>query len=144
MASTGSTRVAAALGTFALLLFLFAQPIAATTSQPKNQGYHPGWLQQSRLASDNGTVARHPGSFGAVHSFGFDGSIYHRVSRMGTVASELGSITTWSFKPATTSAAALPGRVKCQIAFENYVRNGGGVIIYIHSGDDRVSGLARL
>jgi hypothetical protein len=55
----------------------------------EDQSSHPGWLQQSRLASDNGTVARHPGSFGAVHSFGFDGSIHHRVSGMGTVASEL-------------------------------------------------------
>src|SRR2546427_12719340 len=35
MPSTGSTKVAAALGTFALLLFLFAQPMAATPSQPR-------------------------------------------------------------------------------------------------------------
>src|ERR1700686_1150202 len=35
MPSTGSTKGAAALGTFALLLFLFAQPIAATPSQPR-------------------------------------------------------------------------------------------------------------
>jgi hypothetical protein len=33
--STGSTKVAASLGTFALLLFLFAQPMAATPSQPR-------------------------------------------------------------------------------------------------------------
>jgi hypothetical protein len=33
MLSTGSTKVATALGTFALLLFLFAQPTAATPSQ---------------------------------------------------------------------------------------------------------------
>src|SRR5438445_12491258 len=55
----------------------------------EDQSSHPGWLQQSRLATDNGTVARHLGSFGAVHSFGCDGSIHHRVSGMGTVASEL-------------------------------------------------------
>src|SRR5258708_5892957 len=35
MLSTGSTKVVAALGTFALLLFLFAQPMAATPSQPR-------------------------------------------------------------------------------------------------------------
>ena len=35
MPSTGSTKVAAALGTFALLLFLFAQPMAATPSKPR-------------------------------------------------------------------------------------------------------------
>src|SRR5260370_262743 len=35
MPSTGSTKVATALGTFALLLFLFAQPMAATSSQPR-------------------------------------------------------------------------------------------------------------
>src|ERR1700675_3449694 len=35
MPSTGSTKVAAALGTFALLLFLFAQPMAATANQPR-------------------------------------------------------------------------------------------------------------
>jgi len=35
MPSTGSTKVAAGLGTFALLLFLFAQPMAATPSQPR-------------------------------------------------------------------------------------------------------------
>src|SRR2546430_5883408 len=35
MPSTGSTKVAAGLGTFALLLFLFAQPMTATPSQPR-------------------------------------------------------------------------------------------------------------
>src|SRR6266568_2380290 len=35
MPNTGSTKVVAALGTFALLLFLFAQPMAATPSQPR-------------------------------------------------------------------------------------------------------------
>ena len=35
MPSTGSTKVATALGAFALLLFMFAQPMAATPSQPR-------------------------------------------------------------------------------------------------------------
>src|SRR5260370_4409472 len=35
MSATGSTKVATALGTCALLLCLFAQPMAATSSQPR-------------------------------------------------------------------------------------------------------------
>src|SRR5258706_6761886 len=35
MPSTGSTKVATVLGTFALLVFLFAQPMGATPSQPR-------------------------------------------------------------------------------------------------------------
>src|SRR5260370_34664109 len=35
MPSTGSTKVVTALGTFAQLLFLIAQPMAATPSQPR-------------------------------------------------------------------------------------------------------------
>jgi len=89
MPSTGSTKVATPLDTFALLLFLFAQPMAATPSQPRIAILILDGFSNHDWASDNGTVARHPGSFGAVHSFGFDGSIDHRVSGMGTVASEL-------------------------------------------------------
>jgi hypothetical protein len=89
MPSTGSTKVAAALGFFALLLFLFVQPMAATPSRPRIRvlildafSNHDWHLTTALLRG----ILEAPG---AVHSFGFDGSIHHRVSGLGTVASEL-------------------------------------------------------
>jgi hypothetical protein len=124
MPSTGSTKVAAALGTFALLLFLFAQPMAATPSQPRIRVFIP----------DNGTVARHPGSFGAVHSFGFDASIHHSVSGMTTVAPNFSDYDV-VIQTCNDICGGPSWPREVQITFENYVRNGGGVLVF-HSSNN--------
>src|SRR5438445_6849156 len=114
MPSTGSTKVAAALGTFALLLFLFTQPMAATPSQPRIRvlildGFsNHDWHQTTALLR------------GILEPLGL---FTVSVSTAPPTAASPGweqwrpnlAITTLSFKPAMTSAAALPGRLKSRL-----------------------------
>jgi hypothetical protein len=125
MLSTGSTKVATALGTFALLLFLFAQPMAATPSQPRirvlildgfsNHDWHQttallrGILEASGLFTVLVSTAPSTTASPGWEQWRPNFSDYDVVIQ---TCNDIGGGPSW------------PREV--QIAFENYVRNGGG------------------
>jgi type 1 glutamine amidotransferase len=134
MPSTGSTKVAAALGTFALLLFLFAQPMAATPSQPRirvlildgfsNHDWHQtrallrGILEASGLFTVSVSTAPSTTASPGWEQWRPNFSDYDVVIQ---TCNDIGGGPSW------------PREV--QIAFENYVRNGGGVLVF-HSDNN--------
>ena len=134
MPSTGSTKVAPALGTFALLLFLFAQPMAATPSQPRirvlildgfsNHDWHQttallrGILEASGLFRVSVSTAPSTTASPGWEQWRPNFSDYDVVIQ---ACNDIGGGPSW------------PREV--QIAFENYVRNGGGVLV-LHSGNN--------
>ena len=134
MPSTGSTKVAAALGTFALLLFLFTQPMAATPSQPRirvlildgfsNHDWQQttallrGILEASGLFTVSVATAPSTTASPGWEQWRPNFSDYDVVIQ---TCNDIGGGPSW------------PREV--QIAFENYVRNGGGVLVF-HSGNN--------
>jgi len=134
MPSTGSTKVAAALGTFALLLFLFTQPMAATPSQPRirvlildgfsNHDWHQttallrGILEPSGLFTVSISTAPPTAASPGWEQWRPNFSHYDVVIQ---TCNDIGGGPSW------------PREVR--IAFENYVRNGGGVLVF-HSGNN--------
>src|SRR5437667_540313 len=129
MPSTGSTKVAAALGTFVLLPFLFAQPMAATPSQPRirvlildgfsNHDWHQttallrGILDASGLFTVSVSTAPSTIASPGWEQWRPNSSDYDVVIQ---TCNDIGGGPSW------------PREV--QIAFENYVRNGGGVLVF--------------
>jgi hypothetical protein len=134
MPSTGSTKVAAALGTLALLLVLIAQPMAAT---PRHAGIrvlivdgfsNHDWRQTTALLRDileasglfTVEVSTAPPTTASPGWEQWRPSFSHYDVVIQT-CNNIGGGPSW------------PREV--QIAFENYVRNGGGVLVF-HSGNN--------
>src|SRR2546427_8818709 len=129
MPSTGSTKIAAALGTFALLLFLFAQPMAATPSQPRirvlildgfsNHDWHQttallrGILEPSGLFTVSVSTAPPTAASPGWEQWRPNFSDYDVVIQ---TCNDIGGGPAW------------PPEV--QIAFEISVRHGGGVLVF--------------
>jgi hypothetical protein len=134
MPSTGSTKVAAALGTFALLLFLFVQPMAATPSQPRirvlildgfsNHDWHQttallrGILEVSGLFAVSVSTAPSTTASPGWEQWRPNFSDYDVVIQ---TCNDIGGGPSW------------PREV--QITLEDYVRNAGGVLVF-HSGNN--------
>lgn len=134
MPSAGSTKVAAALGTFALLLFLFALPMAATPSQSRirvlildgfsNHDWHQTTallrciLETSGLFTVSVSTAPSITASPGWEQWRPNFSDYDVVIQ---TCNDIGGGPSW------------PREV--QIDFENYVRNGGGDLAF-HSGNN--------
>jgi CubicO group peptidase (beta-lactamase class C family)/type 1 glutamine amidotransferase len=134
MPSTGITKVAAALGTFALLPFLFAQPMAATPSQPRvrvlildgfsNHDWRQttallrGILEASGLFTVSVSTAPSTTASPGWEQWRPNFSDYDVLIQ---TRNDIGGGPSW------------PREI--QMAFENYVRNGGGVLVF-HSGNN--------
>src|ERR1700694_775657 len=138
MPPSGSTKMSAALVLIALLLFLFTQPMAATPSQRRisvlildgfsNHDWHQttallrGILEASGLftvsVSTTPSTAASPGWEQWRPNFSDCDVVIQ-------TCNDIGGGPSW------------PREV--QIAFENYVRNGGGGLVF-HSGTNAFSG----